>query len=533
MAIGMQAVQACSSLLVTKGASADGSCMVTYAADSYGFFASLGILPASDGSKLAEYRSPCLPDSLPTYKVLGVYLDGPWGGFQGIMNEHQVVITETTFSGIEKLENKVGVMEYPELITITLQQVKTAREAVDVMGREIAEHGFLGAGESFSICDPNEVWVFEISGTGATAEHDTGAVWVAMRVPDGQITAHANQPRIRDFPRNDSDNCRFSPNIESFAIEAGLYDPKAGIPFSFEAVYGGIDDTSKRACEKRVWSFFRRAAPSLNLSDDYAQCAEGAPLYPWSIKPDKKLSAQDVMAMMRDRFDGTPYDMRKGADSEPGGNPVRFRPLTWKVDGEEYAWERPISTPQSAFTIVTQSRSTLPNEIGGLIWFGWDDAYTSCYSPLYLAMTEVPKCGSTGDVNTFNTDSSWWAFNFVANMAYYRFKDRYPDIQKVQQELESQFFALQPAVEKTALELNRTNPELMRLYLSDYSNMNATKVHDRWVQLGKDMVVKFNDGCVRTPGGKYVGAKYSEEWLRHVVKERGDLLRLPKKEKKK
>ncbi|NCC60822.1 MAG: hypothetical protein EOM12_07745 [Verrucomicrobiae bacterium] len=528
----MEPLRACSSVLVTKGASADGSCMITYAADSAGFYVWLDILPACDGAIRPADRSAYIPDALPTCKVLGFYALTRVKGFQGIMNEYQVAITETTFEGPSELQNKVGSLEYTELITITLQQARTARQAVEIMIREIEEHGYIDLGESFSICDPNEVWVFEIVGTGSTdPKKDTGSVWVALKVPDGHITAHANQARIRDFPRNDPENCLYAPNVESFAIETGRYDPKSGKPFSFEAAYGGIDDTSKRACEKRVWSFFRRAAPSLNLSDDYAQGVPGAELYPWSIVPDKKLSVSDVMALTRDRYDGTPYDMRTGIDAGPYGNPVRNRPLTWKVDDVRYAWERPISAPQTCCTILTQSRSGLPNEIGGLTWFGWDDAYTSCYFPLYMGMSEIPDCCRTGNVDRFDPDSSWWIFNFVANYAYGRFSEIYPDIQKVQQELESHFLKLQPAIEKTALSLSKTDPELMRAYLNDYSNSGILKVHNRWSKLAGDMIAKFNDGYIRSPSGRYPNVGYPETWLRKVIQEKGDQFRLPPKEK--
>lgn len=524
-------LSACSSILVTKGASVDGSCMISYAVDSAGFFAWLDILPACDGSIRPEYRSACLPDALPTCKVLGFYALTRVKGFQGIMNEHQVAITETTFEGPSELQNKVGALEYTELITITLQQARTAREAVEIMIREIEEHGYIDLGESFSICDPNEVWVFEIVGTGSTdPQNDTGSVWVALRVPDGHITAHANQARIRDFPRNDPENCLYSPNVESFAIESGRYDPESDKPFSFEAAYGGTGDLTKRACEKRVWSFFRRVAPSLNLSEDYAQGVPDAELYPWSIIPDKKLSAADVMALTRDRYDGTPYDMRTGIDAGPYGNPLRNRPLSWSVDGVRYAWERPISVPQTCCTIVTQSRAELPNEIGGLTWFGWDDAYTSCYFPLYMGMSEIPDCCQSGNIDRYDPNSSWWIFNFVANYAYGRFSEVFPDIRKVQEELESHFLKLQPAIEKTALSLSRSDPELMRAYLNDYSNMGILKVHNRWNKLANEIIVKFNNGYIRSPSGRYPSIGYPEEWLRRVVREKGDQLRLPQKE---
>ncbi|MDO4585993.1 MAG: C69 family dipeptidase [Planctomycetia bacterium] len=520
--------EACTSILVTKGASTNNSCMITYAADSSGYFAKLAIIEASDGSKRPKGGSPFIAEGEQTYKVFGFYADYHKYEFQGIMNEYQVAISETTFEGRPELQNKVGKLYYQDLMTIALQRSKTAREAIRVMNSAIEEFGYIDVGESISICDKNEAWVFEIIGTGSlTEKENNGAIWVARRVPDGQISAHANQARIGQFNQNDPENCLYSANIESFAIKQGFYDPNSGIPFSFADAYGAIDNGSKRYCEKRVWSIYRRVAPSQNFSDDYAQGVPNAPNYPWSIVPDEKLSVADVMALMRDHFDGTPYDMTKGIDAGEFGTPRRNRPLAWTFEGQKYAWERPISTQQTCFTMITQSRETLPDEIGALVWFGWDDSYSSCYFPLYVFADKLPPSCCIGSIDHFNMESAWWAFNFVANYAYPRYSQIIPDILSVQKELESQMLELQPVIEKTALELYSSNKPLMQTYLTDYSVAQAEKVHSRWKQLAHDLVVKFNDGFIRAADGTYPNIGYPDEWMKRVVEEKGEQFLIP------
>ncbi|MCF0233584.1 MAG: C69 family dipeptidase, partial [Thermoguttaceae bacterium] len=447
-------------------------------------------------------------------------------------NEKQVAIAETTFEGDPKLFNKNGEkFKYPELMTAALQGAATAREAVELMGRLVDEHGYADEGESISVCDKNEAWIFEICGTGATPENDNGCVWVAMRVPDGEITAHANQARIGVFPKNDPENCIYSKNIESFAISSGRYDPASGKPFSFCEVYGNIDVTSLRSCEKRVWSMFRRAAPSLNLSVDYAQGKPGAEPYPWSLKPDRKLTTADVAALMRDHYDGTEFDMSEGIDAGPYGYAMRCRPLYWEVDGKKYAWERPISTQQTCFSIITRSTPDLPDVVGGLVWFGWDDTYTTCYTPIYACATRVPKSTEIGTITRFNPKSGWWTYNFVANYAYPRYKEMIPDIKAAQETLEKYFQNARPAVEKAAVELAAADPALAIEFLTDYSEMQTEKARDRWEELANALIVKFNDGYTRSPEGEYPSVGYPEHWLRRVVEETGDRFLLPEEKK--
>lgn len=522
---------ACTNLIVTKGASSENACMITYTADSAGFFGKLAILEASDGTTRPLGGSDVF-EGVPTHKVLGFTGDTVVQSFQGIMNDCQVAIAETTWEGDPALQNKVGKFMYPELMTAALQGASTAREAVELMGKLVDKHGYIDVGESISVCDKNEAWIFDICGTGAQTEGENdGCVWVALRVPDGEITGHANMARIGVFPKDDSENCIYSKNIESFAVKKGLYDPNSGKPFSFLEVYGKFTVRDKRACEKRVWSMFRRAAPSLNLSVDYAQGVENAEPYPWSIKPDRKLSTADVAAIMRDHFEGTEYDMTEGVDAGPFGYPMRCRPLFWEVDGKKYAWERPISTQQTCFSIITRSTSDLPDVVGGLIWFGWDDTYTSCYSPVYATSTSVPPSTNIGSISNFDMKSGWWVFNFVANYAYPRYKEMLPDILAVQQELENYFYRVQPAVEKTAVELVKIDKNLAVQYLTDYSIMQTEKVHDRWEQLANDLIVKFNDGYTRSPSGEYPSVGYPDQWLRRVIKERGEDFVLPEEKK--
>lgn len=515
---------ACTNLIVTKGASAENACMITYTADAAGFFCRLGFVEASDGTTRPVGGSDVFPEGAKTHRVFGFVGDTVVKNFQGIMNDCQVAIAETTWEGRHELINKVGKFMYPELMTAALQGASTAREAVELMGRLVDEYGYIDEGESISVCDKNEAWIFDICGCGATPENNTGCVWVAMRVPDGQITAHANLARIGVFPKDDPENCVYSRNVESFAVEKGLYDPASGKPFSFFEVYGinGVGD--RRACEKRVWSLFRRAAPSLNLPVDYAQGVEGSKPYPWSITPDHKLTTADVAALMRDHFDGTEYDMSEGIDAGPYGYAMRCRPLFWEIDGKKYSWERPISTQQTCFSMITRSTADLPDVVGGLVWFGWDDTYTSCYTPIYAASKHVPKSTDMGTIDRFDMKSGWWTFNFVANYAYPRYKEMVPMIKAEQERLENYFYALQPSIEKSAVEIANVDEKLAVDFLTDYSEMQTEKARDAWEELANALVVKFNDGYTRDSEGNYPSVGYPEQWLRRVVKERGDQL---------
>jgi dipeptidase len=392
----------------------------------------------------------------------------------------------------------------------------------------VDEYGYNGPGESISVADTREAWIYEIVGSGKGGK---GAIWAAMRVPDGHVSCHANSARLGEIPRDDPANWLFSKNLEELAIAKGWYDPKSGKPFSFREAYAPADALTRRVCDTRVWSILRRVAPSHHLSPDYHRGVPGAKPYPLSLPPDAKISTADVFALMRDHFEGTDYDMTKGIDAGPYGLPRRWRPLTWKVDGVEYAWERPIATQQSAFTSVTQSRDWLPDAVGGIVWFGVDDSYTSCYVPFYCGMDAVPKSYAVGTNQRFSWDSAWWVFNIVSNYANLKYSYMVPEIRAVQKDIESHLLALQPAVEKTAVELSRTNPNLMTRYLTDYSVMHAEQTVERWKALAEHLFTKYNDGYVRDPDGKYPNVGYPEEWLRRVIRERGEQFRVPKEKK--
>ena len=519
--------KACTSLLVTKGASADNSCMITYTADSAGFFVRLAIVEQSDGTFIPTGGSGVFPEGTKTHRVVGFVGENVIDSFQGIMNDCQVAIAETTWGGRPELQNKVGHFKYPELMTAALQGASTAREAVELMGRLVDEFGYIDEGESISVCDKNEAWVFEICGTGADSEeNNTGCVWVALRVPDGCITAHANHARIGEFPLDRPEECVYSKNIISFATEKGYYNPEKDGNFSFFKTYGrnGVED--RRVCEKRVWSIFRRAAPSLDLPFDYAQGEDAEP-YPWSIRPDSKLSFESVALLMRDHFEGTEFDMREGGDAGPYGNPMRCRPLYWNYDGKKYAWERPISTQQTCFSIITRSTDELPDAVGGLVWFGWDDTYTTCYAPIYASISKLPESTTMGSINRFDMKSGWWTYNFVANYAYPRYEEMIPIIQSKQNSLESYFRSLQKPVERTAADLVTSDLNAAVQFLTDYSCMQVEKARSEWEDLANQLIVKFNDGYSKNEKGEYPNVGYPEKWLKRVVEERGERFVLP------
>ncbi len=512
---------ACTNILVTKGASKDGSVMITYSCDGE-FVPHPQIIPAADhqpgdslefriGNKIVK-----IPQPPHTYKVVG------------LMNEHQLVIGETTFSGRQELINPQGLFHYWTLMRLALQRAKTAREAIKVITDLVQKYGYRSSGESISIADPNEAWILEIIGPGPGGH---GAEWVALKIPDGYISCHANKARISTFPLNDPENCLYSKNVISFAIQKGYYDPKSGRPFRFNDAYCPDTPRNRRYSDMRVWSIFRRAAPSRHFSADYARGDLKAKPYPLWIKPDHKLSVADVFSLMRDHYEGTPFDMTKGIDAGPYGSPNRWRPISWKVDSVEYAWERPISTQQTGFSYVSQSRSWLPDGIGGLLWYGLDDTYTSCYMPVYCSIDRFAAPLETGTLKQFSWDSAWWIFNLVANYANLKYHYMVKDIQKVQKELESEFLTLQPSIEKTAMLLAKQNPGLMESYLTDYSVAQQNKVFNRWKELAGYLITKYNDGYVQEKPGRPSEKGYPRSWLRRVVNEKGEQYRLPENKK--
>jgi dipeptidase len=510
---------ACTNILVTKAATADGSTIITYACDGR-FHPRLRRQPAADhasGSMLeirswnGELRGE-IPQVEHTWAVVG------------LMNEHQLAISETTTTGREELQDPEGLLHYWDLMQLALQRARTAREAVNVMTSLVAEHGYRSTAESFSIADPDEVWLMEMIGKGPGR---TGAIWVARRIPDGFMSAYANGIRIRSFPLDQPESCLYADDVIDFAVEQGYWDPSSGEPFDFAEAYDSPTVQSRRYTATRVWSVFRRAAPSKagDLDPGYHRGVADAEPYPLWIRPDKKLSVGDVMALMRDHYEGTPQDMTKGLDAGPFATPNRWRPMSWEVDGETYSWERPISTQQTGFSFVSQSRAWLPDAIGGVSWYGVDDTWTTCYVPLYAGIDELPESFTVGTISGFDWDSAWWVFNFVANIANLKFSYMGPEIVSAQQEIEGHLLALQPAVEKVAVELWHSDPGLARRFLTDYSVSHAEDVVRRWRKLGEHLLTRYNDGYVIEEDTE-TERGYPEGWLRAVVKENPERYRL-------
>jgi dipeptidase len=515
--------EACTNFIVTKGASADGSVFVTYAADSHEFYGALEFIPGGvhqEGETIEVLEWD-------TGKLLGRIAQAPRTyTVVGHINEFQVAMGESTWGGREELHDPEGIIDYGSLIKLGLQRGRTAREAIETMGALVAEYGYYSSGESISVTDPNEAWLLEIIGKGPA---NKGAVWVARRVPDGYVTGHANQPRIRQFPLDDPENSIYAEDVISFAREMGWYEgPDA--EFNFADTYSPPSFGGVRFCDARVWRFFPRVAPSLDLSVELVKGIEGADNLPLWIKPDRKLTARDMMSLMRDHFEGTDLDLSVGVGAGPYACPYRWRPLTWEVDDEEYLNERAVSTQQTGFSFVAQSRSWLPDPIGGIIWFGMDDTASTVYVPLYAGLREPPYnfAMGTGDFETFTWDAGFWVFNVVANFTYSRYKDMIVDVQAVQQELEGSFEDRQPEVEKAALKLYENAPELARDYLTAYSHKQVEMTVARWRKLFEEMFVKYLDGNVRDAQGKVTHPAYSEEWYRRVVEEKGDLLKVRK-----
>ncbi len=512
----------CTNILVTSGASVDGSVFVAYASDSHEFYGDLYFAEARDnppgamreiidwdsGERLGE-----IPEAPHTFRVVG------------LMNEHQLMLGETTFGGRKELTGPSGIIDYGSLMYLALERARTAREAIHVMGELVERYGYASSGESISVGDPNEAWVFEIVGKG---KGEMGAVWVALRVPDGEVSAHANQARIRTFPLHDPGRCLYAPNVIEFARTKGWYSGPDEA-FSFADTYAPLDFGGIRFCEARVWSVFRRVAPSLGLGVEYADGRHPEKRLPFSVRPDEKLGVADVFGLMRDHFEGTPLDLSRGVGAGPFHCPYRWRPLTWKVDGKRYVNERAISTQQTGFSFVSQARATLPDPIGGVHWFGVDDTYSTVYVPVYCGVERVPGPYAKGvaDLHHFSWDSAFWVFNWVANFAYSRYEDMIGDIQRVQRQLEGEFLAAQPGVEAAALELHGRSPRLAREYLTRYSVAQGRRTVDRWRKLGTDLLVKYMDGNVKDSQGKVTHPPYPEDWYRRIAAEDDGFLKMP------
>ena len=526
--LSVLSIFSCTNFLIGKKASIDGSTMISYSADSYNLYGELYHWPAkkyNKGEILKVYEWDTgkylgeIPQALQTYNVVGN------------MNEHQLAIGETTFGGRRELSDSTGIMDYGSLIYITLQRAKNAREAITIMTDLVKDHGYYSSGESFSIADPNEVWVMELIGKGLD---NKGAVWVAVRIPDDCVSAHANQARIQQFPLNDSENCIYSSDVISFAREKGYFSGN-DVDFSFAQTYAPLDFGALRFCEARVWSFFNNVNKDMTKYVTYAkgETTDPMPLY---IKPDKKLSTRDVQNYMRDHYEDTELDWRNEYGAGPFNSPYRWSPLTFTVDSVEYCNERPISTQQTGFSFVSQSRSWLPNEIGGILWFGIDDAAQSVYYPIYVGNTIVPESmkEGNGDLLNFTWDSAFWVHNWVSNMVYARYSDKIVHVNELQNKIEGYFETQQPEIEKKALAIyNESKPEAIK-FLNDYTNYSVANGLKEWRKLGEYLMVKYVDGVIkkedngefkRNVHGEPASPDrpgYSNEHYRKVIEETGD-----------
>lgn len=525
---------ACTNLIVGKNASTDGSTIVSYSADSYGLYGELYRYPAATykkGTMLKVYEWDTgkylgqIEQARQTYNVIGN------------MNENQVTIGETTFGGRPELADSTGIIDYGSLIYIGLQRSRTAREAIKVMTELVQQYGYYSGGESFTIADPNEIWILEMTGKGPGIR---GAVWVAVRVPDDCISAHANQSRIHQFDMNDKENCMYSPDVISFAREKNYFNG-VNKDFSFADAYAPLDFGARRFCEARVWSYFNKFTDRGKEFLPYIQGETDEPM-PLFIKPNRKISVQDVKNMMRDHYEGTPLDISNDFGAGPFKIPYRLSPLNFKVGDQEYFNERPISTQQSGFVFVAQMRAYKADAIGGVLWFGLDDANMAVFTPVYCCTDKVPSCyGRPGgaDYITFSWESAFWMFNWVANMVYPRYDLMIGDVRALQTELETTFNEAQEGIEEMAAKLYAKDKAAAVNFLTNYTNMTAQTTFSTWKHLGEFLIVKYNDGVVkRVKNGQFernsigqpagvVRPGYPKEFLEEYVKQTGDRYKVP------
>ena len=569
LSFGITDSQACTNVLVTKGASVDGSTMISYAADShqlYGelYYAPAGVWNSGDIRKIYEWDTGKFLGEIPqvarTYQRVGN------------MNEHQLIIAETTYGGRHELEDPNGIMDYGSLIYVALERAKTAREAIDIIVDLANTYGYYSSGESFSFADKEEVWVMDLIGKGP---NNKGIVWVARRVPDGYICSHANQARISTVPQNDPENCIFAPDVISFAREMGYFDGEDK-DFSFCDAYAPLDFMGMRGCEARAWSAFNILCDgkftfedengNLVTKDaydyiDYAMGYDKTKRFPLFVKPSRKISVKDVADVMRDHYEGTPMDMTQ--DIGAGGNalPYRWRPMGFEHNGKSYMNERAIATQQTGFWFVGQSRGWLPDEIGGLNWFGCDDAATSYLTPIYTSTYEVPECFrvGNGDMITYSPTSAFWMTNRVANACYKAYNIMFPTVDAAIDAWEASMVEAVAKADKEALELYkaaeaaptkkiRRNDQCrkvvdkfmpVRMYLTKFSVDNAQEIFNQWVALEQLLLVKYIDGNVKAQNedGTFVTNEhtdnipaqitqpgYTEKWKEAVANDHGDVV---------
>ena len=529
-------VYACTNFIVGKKASVDGSVICSYSADSYGMFQGLAHFPAAKHPKgtmrqvydwdTNKYGGEIL-EAEETYNVIGN------------INEWQVTIGETTFGGREEMVDTTGIIDYGSLIYIALQRSKTAREAIDVMTSLVEKYGYNSEGETFTICDPNEAWIMEMMGCASDRKVEKDrTVWVAMRIPDDMICGHANQSRITKFNMKDKENVRYSKNVVSYARKMGWYTGKDE-DFSYNAAYAAPDFSGRRICDARVWQFFNRYADDM---DRYIPWAEGkdpnAEVMPLWVKPNKKLTVQDVETAMRDHFENTPFSL----DQDMGGGiwemPYRPTPLYFKVDGKDYFNERPVSTQQAGFVYVSQMRSWLPRQVGGCFWFANDDGNMVPFTPVYCCATEAPRPYNTpgADELNFSMDNAFWVQNWVSNMVYPRYSMLFPSLQQVRDSLDNSYFRAQKEVEDKALTLDET---ARVKYLTAYTAEKADQMLARWKQLATYLIVKYNDMTIKPEeNGQFTRTKYgmgatvkrpgySQKYARNLIKQTGKKFEKP------
>ncbi|HQB51442.1 MAG TPA: C69 family dipeptidase [Bacteroidales bacterium] len=543
---------ACTNFLITKGASKDGSTMITYSADSHVLYGELYFWPAM------KYKPGTMFDvyEWDSGRFLGTIEQAPVTySVVGNMNQYQLAISETTYGGRGELRNRDGLMDYGSLIYLTLQRAKNAREAIHTIVTLTEKYGYCSSGESFSISDPNEVWIMEMIGKG---QGKKGMAFVARLVPDGYISGHANQARIQTFPQangttsitsaeidkifNPSVETVYAADVVTVARDFGWYDG-TDADFSFSDVYAPVDFGAARFCDARVWAGFNRVNSTMGEYLNYAMGYDLENRMPLWVKPDNKLSLEDVMGLMRDYYQNTPMDMTKDIGAGPYANTVRWRPMSWKVDGKEYLHERATSTQQTGFSFVTQSRSWLPDPVGGILWFGVDDTYYTVYTPMYCGITSVPHSFAVGngDMMTYSADAAFWVFNEVTNFVYSRANVMTPDLQAKQKELEHKYMAETADIDARAAELfNSTAKGAAKKgtdMITAYSVNAGNNTVKEWRELYKFLFTKYMDGNVKTrrplpEGYKYIAPEvkqpgYPQEWLMRIVIDAGDKLKVP------
>lgn len=537
---------ACTNMLVGKKASVNGATMISYNADSHTLYGELYFTPAADHApgamrKVIEWdtNKPLgeIPQPAHTYRAVGN------------VNEWQVTIAESTWGGRHRLSDKNGIIDYGSLIYIALERSKTAREAIDVMTSLVSEYGYYSSGETFSIGDPNEIWVMDLVGKGTG---NTGAVWVAQRIPDDCISAHANQARIHKFPQAKKklnkkmnryevgDSCMFSADLIPFGRTLGYEGSDAD--FDFAATFGDLDYSAFRGCDGRVWAFFNRYASGMERYFDFVDMVEGAEVLPLYVKPDRLLSHRDIQDALGDHFEGTPWDMTKDVGGGPFHSPYRWRPMHFEVDGVTYTHERAIGTQQTGFSFVAEMRGWLPREVGAKTWFAADDAATAIFMPIYNNILEAPLClrVGNGDMLTFSWTSAFWMTNWVANQCYSRYEDMKVDVDRVRNKIMDRWDAETDSIDAQAVALLKNSTSDVTAFLNEYTARESNGATEAYKELGIYLLVKYLDGNIkqekdgefaRTPYGmadRPQQPKYSEEFYRAIVNQIGDKIKVKK-----